>query len=154
MNIQIAAAAVKKSVTVEAPIERAFSAFAAMGDWWVKTHTIAASDQKDVTMEPRAGGRWYETGMNGEQCDWGKVAEWQPPHRMLLLWQISADWKFDPDLITEVEVRFTEEGKNRTRVELEHRKLEAYGAAAKAMAESFGSEGGWSGLLAAYAKAC
>jgi hypothetical protein len=154
MNIQITPAAVRKSIVVEAPVDRAFKVFAAIGGWWIKGHSIAASGQKDVILEPRAGGRWYEIGTNGEQCDWGRVVEWQPPHRMLLLWQISAEWKFDPDLVTELEVRFTKEGDRRTRVELEHRKLEAYGAATKAMIASFDSEGGWNGLLKAYSAAC
>jgi uncharacterized protein YndB with AHSA1/START domain len=153
MNVSIAPAPVRKSVLVEAPVERAFAAFARIGEWWIRTHTLSASGQRDVILEPRAGGRWYEIGKDGETCEWGKVVEWQPPRRMLLRWQIGADWKSDPSIDTEVEIRFTPEGKSRTRVDLEHRKLEAYGAAANDMAAQFGSDGGWQGLLAAYAGA-
>jgi hypothetical protein len=44
--------------------------------------------------------------------------------------EISADWQYDPKLKTEVEVRFISEGKDGTRVELEHRHLDRYGRVA------------------------
>jgi hypothetical protein len=57
----------------------------------------------------------------------GYVARWEPPRRVVLTWQIGADWKFDPELVTHVEVRFVAEGPDRTRVELEHRDLDRFG---------------------------
>ena len=45
----------------------------------------------------------------------------------VLSWQISGEWAYDADLWTELEVTFTPEGPDRTRVELEHRGLDAYG---------------------------
>lgn len=69
----------------------------------------------------------------------------------MLAWEISADWKHDAHLQTEVEVRFTREG-TQTRGDLEHRKLESYAGRAQEMKGIFDSEGGWKGLLAAFAK--
>lgn len=54
--------------------------------------------------------RWYEVGEDESECDWGKVLVWNPPHQVVLAWQISGHWKFDPNLITEVEVKFADEG--------------------------------------------
>lgn len=102
-------------------------------------------------IEPKAGGRWYERGEDGSTCDWGRVLAWEPPTRLVLSWEITADWKHDPDLKTEVEVRFVAEGENATRVELEHRRLDLYGARADEMRGIFDSEMGWTGLLAAFA---
>ena len=99
------------------------------------------------------GGRWYEIGEDGSECDWGEVLAWEPPTRVLLAWRIGVDWQFDPKLLTEVDVRFTAIGDGETRVELEHRQLENMGEAAAKAREVFDSEGGWGGLLAAYRSA-
>ena len=79
----------------------------------------------------------------GSTCDWGSVLSWEPPSRLVLSWDISADWQYDPDLKTEVEVRFIAEGKDATRVELEHRKLDRYGTRRDEMRHIFDTEGDW-----------
>ena len=62
-------------------------------------------------------------------------------------WQISGEWAYDAELHTEVEVSFVPEGPDRTRVELEHRGLDAYGEQMDECARSFDSPGGWAGIL-------
>ncbi|WP_119275228.1 SRPBCC family protein [Taklimakanibacter deserti] len=155
MNRQISPAPVRKTVTVKAGIERAFAIFTQdMGRWWLKSHSLnPATTQKDVVIEPRPQGRWYEIGADGTECQWGHVIDWDPPRRLLLAWQLSPDWQFDPALITEVEVRFTSEGADTTRVDLEHRLLERFGERAEKMRQSFDDKQGWPGLLEAYAMA-
>ena len=116
--------AVHKSVTVDVTVERAFEVFTdRIDDWWIRAPSHRES--RTGPSGPRAppGGRWYEVGVDGSECDWGHVVAWEPPTRLVLAWQIGADWKFDPDLLTEVEVRFVDLGDNRTRVDLEHRDL-------------------------------
>jgi uncharacterized protein YndB with AHSA1/START domain len=81
------------------------------------------------------------------------VVTWEPPYRLVLSWDIGADWKSRPGLGTEVEVRFIAEGLDTTRVELEHRHLERYADKAAEMRGIFESERGWGMLLAAFAKA-
>jgi hypothetical protein len=63
-----------------------------------------------------------------------------------------ASWQYDPALLTEVEVRFTEVGPRQTRVELEHRDLDRFGAARDEVRSALDSEGGWGGLMLAYAQ--
>lgn len=70
---------------------------------------------------------------------------------MLLAWQLNGEWQFDPALVTELEIRFTSQGAAETRVELEHRNLERLGDHADRARTAFNGEGGWAGLLAAYA---
>ncbi len=145
---------VQKSVTVQAPVEKAFAVFTEGFDrWWFREHHIGAADLKQAVLEGREGGRWYEIGIDGRECDWGRVLKWDPPNRLVLAWQIDATWKFDPNLLTEVEVRFVAEGPDRTRVELEHRNLDRYGDAQDQMQAGLGSPGGWQGLLEAFAEA-
>ena len=157
MNTTVSPAAyvepVIRSVHVAATPARAFEVFSTgIGRWWIATHSILASKspQASVTIEPRVGGRWYERGEDGSQCDWGRVLAWEPPRRLLLAWQLDAQWDFDPALVTEVEVRFDAEPGGGTKVTLEHRCLERYGAGAETARSGLASEGGWSGLLERY----
>jgi uncharacterized protein YndB with AHSA1/START domain len=146
-------APVRRSVTVGVDRARAFDVFTTGFDtWWNRSHHIGAADLDEVIIEPREGGRWYERGVDGSECDWGRVLSWDPPARIVLAWQISARWQFDADVHTEVEVTFTEEGPDRTRVELEHRKLEAMGAMAAETRARLDDESGWAGLLALFAE--
>lgn len=144
---------VRRSVSVPLPPERAFELFTArMTEFWPSEHSIGESAIAEVVLEPRVGGRWYERGVDGAECDWGRVAEWAPPGKVVLHWQIGANWKFDPDLSTEVELTFTAEEPGRTRVDLRHRHLERYGDQAEQMRAVFDSPGGWTGTLAAFAE--
>lgn len=144
--------AVHRAVTVPLPRERTFELFTTrMGAFWPAAHSIGPAELADVLVEPRVGGRWFERGVDDSECDWGRVAAWEPPVRVVLLWQIGADWKRDPTLETEVEVTFTEDGPGRTRVDLTHRHLERFGPHAEAMRAAFDSPGGWAGTLAAFA---
>lgn len=123
-----------------------------MASWWpLATHKLGAAKAVDAVIEPRVGGRWYERGEDGSTCDWGRVLTWEPPSRLVLTWDISADWAPAPELKTEVEVRFTADGEQ-TRVELEHRHLDRYGARADEMRGIFDSQGGWTGILAMFAE--
>jgi uncharacterized protein YndB with AHSA1/START domain len=144
---------VNKTVHVAAPPERAFDVFTKqIGAWWpLATHHIGKAEAKEAVIEPRVGGRWFERGVDGSECDWGRVIAWEPPARLVLGWQLSADWKFDADLVTEVEVRFVADGGG-TRVELEHRLLERYGARADEVRTGVGGPGGWTGILARFAQ--
>ena len=152
-DIAAAATSVRKTITVDAPCEVAFEVFTAhFGRWWPKeSHHIGKVECEAVLVEPRVGGRCYELGVDGSTCDWGRVWVWEPPRRFVLVWQLSAQWQYDPVLHTEVEVTFTPIDTHRTRVDLEHRQLDAYGDQAATMAAAFGSANGWAGMLALYA---
>jgi uncharacterized protein YndB with AHSA1/START domain len=155
MTLQmIRPAPVRKSITVNADAACAFEVFTdRIGIWWPHSHTIGSSPQKNIVLEPRAGGRWFEIGEDGSECTWGKVLAWEPPVRLLLAWQINGNWKYDPDLVTEVEVTFTPVGKDTTRVDLEHRNLERFGDKAEPVRNAIDSEGGWTQILRFYGQA-
>jgi uncharacterized protein YndB with AHSA1/START domain len=153
MNTTISPAPVRKSTRVAATPQKAFDVFTkAMGRWWTKAHSIGTSPQQDVVVEPQVGGRWYERGEDGSECNWGHVLVWDPPHRVVFAWQINGDWKFDPSFVTEVEVRFIPDGPSATRVELEHRNLERFGDKADGVRAAFDSPEGWGAGLKAFAK--
>ena len=92
-------------------------------------------------------------GEDGSECDTGKVLAWEPPHRLVLAWQLNPDWQYDPNLITEVEVKFIPEGERKTRVELEHRYIERMGEKAEVARNAVDSPNGWGAILELFRQA-
>jgi len=149
MDMEVENIAVRKTITVNAPVDHVFRTFTAgQNEWWPRAHHIGTSERFTAILEPRVDGRWYERGDDGSECDWGRVLVWQEPTRIVMTWGIGADWRYDPELRTEVEVRFIAESARRTRVELEHRHLERFGDKAEQMREIFESPDAWAGTLA------
>jgi hypothetical protein len=145
-------APVRRSIEVNAPQAKAFEVFARRTSaWWPKSHHVGKSALVEAIIEPRVDGRWYERGEDGSECEWGRVLAWNPPDGLTLAWQINAAWKFDPALVTEVEVTFVPLAANRTRVELEHRLLERFGDEAEKVSGQVGGDGGWTAILKSFA---
>ena len=145
---------VRKQIVVHASQERAFAVFTGQMDrWWPKEHHVGKSPLARTVLEPRVGGRWYAICEDGSRSDTGKVLAWDPPRRVLLAWQLASGWQYDEDFVTELEVTFVAEGPKRTRVELEHRDLERYGANAEDLRSSIDAEGGWMLGLRSFARA-
>jgi uncharacterized protein YndB with AHSA1/START domain len=150
-----------KSVRLSAPIERAFSVFVEqMESWWPATHHIGKQPFQSIIVEPRTGGSWYERDAHGNNCKWGTVLAWDPPHLVRFSWHLgpdhdSPDWKFDPDLdkASEVEIRFISEAGGTTLVELVHSKFERHGGDPEKLREMFDRPDAWTAILATFARA-
>jgi len=154
MSRTITIAPVRKTIRVKASPSRAFEVFTqGMSRWWPPTHTILKVEPEDYILEPRVGGRWFQRGIDGSECDTGKVLVWEPPSKLVLAWQITPQWQYDPSLITEVEVRFSDEGGGFTRVDLEHRNLDRVGENAEAIRAAVDAPGGWSAILESFRSA-
>jgi uncharacterized protein YndB with AHSA1/START domain len=145
---------VRKSLTVKAPQAIAWRVFTEkMGTWWpLAQYKIGKTNAVDAVIEPRVGGRWYERGEDGSTCQWGSVLTWEPTSLLVLSWDISADWQYDATLKTEIEVRFIPQGEHATRVELQHRHLDRYGARREEMRRIFDTEGDWGRVLEMFAR--
>lgn len=145
---------VRRVISVEAPPEVAWRVFTEeMRTWWpLAVYKIGKASAVDAIIEPRVGGRWYERGDDGSTCDWGRVLAWEPPPRLVLTWDINADFQYDPALRTEIEVRFVAEGNVGTRLEFEHRRLDRYGDRRDEMRKIFDETGDWGKLLASFAQ--
>jgi hypothetical protein len=134
-------APVVKTVDVKCAPARAFELFTGrMGGWWPATHHTGATPFEEIIVEPKAGGRWFERDAAGAETSWGRVLDWSPPDRVLLAWQLNAEFKYDPEFETELEITF-EPLASGARVRLEHRDLERFGADADRIAEML--RGGW-----------
>jgi uncharacterized protein YndB with AHSA1/START domain len=144
-------ASVTCSVEVKASPTRAFDLFAQnMGAWWPRGRTPAGSPHVAVVLEPRIDGRWFERDAAGHETQWGKVLSWEPPRRLVLGWQLDHNFRFDAQLLMEVEILFEEMVGGGTRVTLEHRNLERLGADAEAFAGKVRS--GWPERLENFAQ--
>ena len=142
-------------VTVALPIARAFEVFTGSIDtWWPHQYHIGQADIAEVVLEPHVGGRWFEKGVDGSECYWGRVLAWEPPQRVVFTWQINGMWQFDPDPAhaSEIEALFRADGPDQTIVEVEHRHFERL-VAGQGVHGAINGGGGWELLLAGYAKA-
>ena len=134
---------VRKTIRVQAPPAHAFEVFTAgLTRWWPLDCGIGPKPRTKVLMEPRLGGRWLEISDQGAETCVATITTWEPPHRVVMLWQVNAQWKPDPTMRSEVDVRFTADGPDRTMVELLHHKFETMGAEAGASMRK-DVDGGW-----------
>jgi uncharacterized protein YndB with AHSA1/START domain len=142
------------TVDLAVPVERAFEVFTgSVNAWWPHQYHIGQAELAEVVLEPGVGGRWFERGVDGSECDWGRVLVWEPPHRLVLTWQINGSWRFDPDpeKASEIEARFTAAGPGECVVEVEHRHFERLDGG-QAVNDAINGGGGWALLLDGYAK--
>ena len=146
MSTPAEATSVRHEIVVEAPIDRAFSVFTeGMGRFKPPEHNMLGVDIAETVFEPREGGRVYDRGVDGSECQWARVLAYEPPNRLVISWDISPHWQIetDPERTSEVEVRFTAETPERTRVELEHRNLDRHGDGWEGVRQGVDSGDGW-----------
>src|SRR5215212_7698567 len=147
--------AIRTDVVVDAPQDRAFRLFTEQFDMIKpREHNMLEVDIADSVFEPREGGRVYDRGVDGSECQWARVLAYEPPDRILFTWDISPRWQIEDDLsrASEVEVRFIAESAERTRVELEHRHLDRHGDGWEAVREGVDSDAGWPLYLRGFAE--
>ncbi len=146
---------VRQSTLVRSGVDHTFAVFVReIGVWWPRQPYSEGGDRvRDVTVEPRVGGRVHETWHDGTVREWGRILAWEPPHRLVMTWICTP-------ATTEVELTFRPLGPALTRVAVEHRGWEALSAeqAARDCAQpggyaSGGFDRGWATILAALAAA-
>ena len=153
MTTQAQDTVVRAQTVVNAPVERAFAVFTEQFDRIKpREHNLLAVDIAETVLEPRAGGRIYDRGVDGSECSWARVLAFEPPHRLVFSWDIGPTWQVeaDPARSSEVEVRFIAETPDRTRVELEHRHLERHARGWESVRDGVGHEQGWPLYLQRY----
>jgi uncharacterized protein YndB with AHSA1/START domain len=146
MTTQAEQTSIRHEIVVDAPIDRAFRVFTEGFDRIKpREHNMLQVDIAETVFEPRAGGRIYDRGVDGSECQWARVLAYEPPDRVVFSWDISPQWQIesDTDKASEVEVRFTTETPERTRVVLEHRNLDRHGEGWEAVRDGVDGQGGW-----------
>ena len=155
MSTRVAITPVKQSIVVEAPIARAFKVFTEeFGSFKPAEHNLLAVPIAETVFETHVGGHIYDRGADGSECRWARVLAFEPPHRVLLSWDISPQWRIetDPTRTSEWEVRFTAEADGRTRVDIEHRHLERHGDGWESVRDGVAGGQGWPLYLRRFAE--
>jgi uncharacterized protein YndB with AHSA1/START domain len=145
---------IRHDVVVNAPLDRAFHVFTEkFGDFKPREHNLLEVPIEETVFEPRVGGHIYDRGTDGSLCKWARIVAYEPPNRVVFTWDIGPTWQLetDPSRASEVEVRFTAESVQRTRVELEHRHIERHGEGWESVAAGVDGDAGWPLYLARYA---
>ena len=145
-HTQAAGTTVSSSVVVDAPIERAFKVFTEdFGAFKPPEHNLLAVEIAETVFEPRVGGYVYDRGVDGSECRWARVLAYEPPHRLVISWDISPHWQIETerDRTSEVEVCFIPETPGTTRVQLKHRNLDRHGDGWEGLREGVGGDQGW-----------
>lgn len=148
--------AVRLEITVDAPIDTAFTVFTTgINSWWPREHHIGSGTFDEAVVQPRVGGRLLTRETDGTECPWGTVLVWQPPTRFAFSWDIALDWtaEIDPRRSSRVEVTFTTLDDTHTRVTLVHCDFDRHGPGWQSMRTAVASDGGWPALRDNYAKA-
>lgn len=139
---------IKKEVVVEASQETSFKVFTEKIDlWWPKEYHVGKTPLLETILEPKPSGRWYSTHQDGSEAMVGHILEWQPFDRLLLAWQVTGNFVYDPQLISEIEVNFIAEGPTRTRIKMEHRDLDKLQGGVKVIEEM---DNGWGYIMGRY----
>jgi uncharacterized protein YndB with AHSA1/START domain len=144
---------VRRAIVVDAPIDRAFTVFTdRFGDFKPPEHNLLRVPIAETVFEPKVGGHIYDRGTDGSECRWARILAYDPPRRVVFSWDIGPTWQVeaDPERTSEVEVTFTAETPDRTRVELEHRHLDRHGPGWPALSDGIANDEGWPLYLARY----
>ena len=155
MTTQAAGTSVRNSIVVQAPVERAFRVFTEnFGSFKPREHNLLRVEIAETVFEPQVGGYIYDRGVDGSVCRWARVLAYDPPHSVVLSWNIGPNWQLevDPMRASEWEVRFIAEAPGRTRVEIEHRKLDRHGDGWEGVRDGVAANQGWPLYLQRYAE--
>ena len=153
MTQSVTTTTVRRQVLVNAPISEAFKVFTErFGDFKPREHNLLRAPIAVTVFEPRVGGHIYDRAVDGSECRWARILVFEPPDRVVFSWDISPRWQIEtnPDLTSEVEVRFFAETPERTRVELEHRNLDRHGSGWESVRDGVDNEAGWPLYLQRY----
>ena len=151
---QADAAVVRRQIVVNAPLDKAFAVFTdRFGDFKPPEHNLLAVPIAQTVFEPKVGGHIYDRGTDGSECRWAQILVYDPPNRVVFSWDIGPTWQIesDPEHTSEVEVTFTAETDERTRVQLEHRHIDRHGPGWESVRDGIGHDQGWPLYLDRYA---
>jgi uncharacterized protein YndB with AHSA1/START domain len=123
---------VRKTITVPAPPAEAFRILTQYPAEWLPAGHTFIRNPVSVTMEPKAGGRFYERGADGGEMTRGTIIEWAPPARLVVTWRVGPNWQpvFDDDNASRIVFDFNQAGSDSTEVVVTYTQLYRHGEVA------------------------
>ncbi|MGD9982120.1 MAG: hypothetical protein AB7H66_17625 [Hyphomonadaceae bacterium] len=140
-------APVVKSIGVRRSAADAFRIFTEeISVWWplatrTRAKTAAGEVTVRVTIEPRLGGRIYETLKDGRELEWGEVAAFEPGAFFAMHWRLGRP----VEQTTNVSVRFEPLSAESCRVTLTHENWERMGDEAEKLRDAY--DNGWADVF-------
>ena len=136
---------VLRATWVHRPVDEAFQVFTdEIAAWWpLPTHGLFGPKAGGVEFRD---GKLIEQSTDGSIAIWVEVRVWDPPQRLVMSWHPG---RTEAEA-SEVEVIFSPDGEG-TRVFLEHRGWEAFGAQAKEHRRGYVGPGTWGAVLEHFA---
>jgi uncharacterized protein YndB with AHSA1/START domain len=130
-------------VTVPVPPAEAFRIYTERPAEWLPPEHTFIKDPQSITMEPRAGGRFYERGADGAEVTRGTIVEWAPPGRLAVTWRIGPNWQpvFDDEHASVIVVEFNPAGADATEVVLTYTQLDRHGEMAGLLRSAINNPG-------------
>lgn len=132
---------VLRSAVVARTLEDTFRIFTdEIGAWWpLTTHSVFQTDAGGVHFED---GQLIEWATDGRESVWAEVVSWEAPDRLVLDWHPGGELGASGT----VEITFTESDHG-TRVDVEHRGWEAFGADGLARRRGYVGPSAWGHVL-------
>ena len=145
-----AIAPITREIVLRLDTKTAFELFVhRFNEWWPAEYTWSKDVLESISIEPQQGGRCTEVGPNNFQLDWGQVLTFEPPQRLVLLWQITPESvpQPNPDKASRIEIVFHAIDDQSTLLSLQHRELHRHGARAREYRDALNSDMGWAYIL-------
>ncbi|MDF2939626.1 MAG: ATPase [Gammaproteobacteria bacterium] len=141
---------IEREHVVKVSQQQAFDIFVKhFSKWWPKEYSWGRDCLEFIGIEPKAGGRCFERGPHGFECQFGRVLTYNPPEEISFTWQINDKGQPDPNPknASIIKVKFIAIEPTHTKLILNHHSIENHGENAKKYCEELNSDYGWSFIL-------
>ena len=106
-----------------------------IGKWWPVGRAAGTTARREIVMEPRVNGAFFEVGPRGLKEEWGTVVAFVPARTIIIDWKLDLQFVPSPTLTSELEVFFAQNRDGSSHLTIIHTRLEALGSAGQDIAD-------------------
>lgn len=144
------------SITLNAPVEKAFEAFVYdFNQWWPQGYTWSQDKLVEIRMGTEVNALCTEIGPHNFRCDWGRIVKFVANKELQFTWQIGPNRDPIPDSEKSSVVTLSFKNQDRkTQLTLQHSNFENHGDGGKEYEKMMASPQGWKYILEEYKEFC